>query len=308
MNSKWSTALLLGLAFGATAQEKRPTADKAERSTERKSSESKDDGAMSVEPAERADQFAAKPNPGYSFKRDHDPNGTGKFYLGREIALVMGHEGWEWLERPEREEEEEPIKMVEALELKAGEVAADVGAGSGYVTWMLSKKVGDQGKIYAVDIQPEMLALLRVKMKKLGVVNVEPTQGTTQNPKLPADALDLIVMVDVYHEFSHPYEMVAEMTKSLKEGGRLVFVEYRKEDPEVPIKEVHKMSVEQVKKEMSLFALEYQKTVDVLPRQHIIIFAKKKRAIDDAEKNPKNEADAKPSARPSDDSIPAPTV
>jgi protein-L-isoaspartate O-methyltransferase len=212
--------------------------------------------------------------PRYVFRRDHDPNGTGKFYMGREIAQVMGHQGADWLERPEREAEEEPEKMVEALGLKPGEHVADIGAGTGFIAKKMAQRVGAEGKVYGVDIQPEMLALMRMKMKKLGIDNVVPVQGTTTDPKLPAGKVDMIIMVDVYHEFSHPFEMTQNMLKGLKIGGRLVFIEYRKEDESVPIKLVHKMTEEQVKHEMSVHPVKHQKTIGILPRQHIIIFEK----------------------------------
>jgi precorrin-6B methylase 2 len=213
--------------------------------------------------------------PRYEYRKEHDPNGTGKFYMGREIALVMGHQGAAWLERPEREQEEEPSKLVDALQLKPGDVAADIGAGSGYLTFRLSERVGPKGKVFAVDIQPEMLKLIRQRMQARGVTNVEPVQGTITDPKLPAGAVDLILMVDVYHEFSHPWEMTGALLRALKPGGRLVFVEYRLEDPDVPIKLVHKMSQKQVLKEMAPHPLRWVGTLDLLPRQHIIVFAKK---------------------------------
>ena len=213
--------------------------------------------------------------PRYEYRREHDPNGTGKFYLGREIALVMGHQAAGWLDRPEREKEEEPAKLLDALRFKPGEVVADVGAGSGYLTFRVAERVKPDGKVLAVDIQPEMLALIRQRMRQRGVTNVEPVQGTETDPKLPAAAVDTILMVDVYHEFSHPYEMTEAMVKALKPGGRLVFVEYRLEDERVPIKLVHKMSEKQVIKEMAPSPLKHAKTYDVLPGQHIIVFEKK---------------------------------
>jgi precorrin-6B methylase 2 len=220
---------------------------------------------------------ADEPKPRYETRKDHDPNGTGKFYLGREIAQVMGHLAADWLERPEREEEEQPTKLLKALKLKPGDVIADVGAGSGYFTFRMAPRVGPKGKVLAVDIQPEMLALIRERMKKTKVTNVEPILGTLRDPKLPAGGVDLILLVDVYHEFSHPYEMTEAMVKALKPGGRLVFVEYRLEDPKVPIKLVHKMSQKQVLKEMAPHALKHVKTLDVLPWQHVIIFEKTKK-------------------------------
>jgi ubiquinone/menaquinone biosynthesis C-methylase UbiE len=224
------------------------------------------------DPAKQSDP---KP-PGYEFREKHDPNGIGKFYMGREIAQVMGHQAAEWLERPEREKEEQPAKLIEALKIKPGEVIADIGAGSGYYSFRLSKLVGDKGKILAVDIQPEMLDIIRKRMKEQKVSNVEPIQGTITDPKLPAGAVDTILMVDVYHEFDHPFEMTQAMVKALRPGGRMVFVEFRMEDDNVPIKLVHKMTQKQVIKEMEPHPLRWVKTMDVLPWQHIIVFEKKK--------------------------------
>src|SRR5437764_6283372 len=218
-----------------------------------------------------AARLPAEP-PRYEFRRDHDPNGTGKFYLGREIAQVMGHEAAGWLDRPEREQEEQPAKLLEALQFKPGEVVADVGAGSGYLTFRIAPRVAPNGKVLAVDIQPEMLALIRQRAKQRGVTNVEPVMGTVSDPKLPEAKVDSILMVDVYHEFSHPYEMTEAMVKALKPGGRLVFVEYRLEDDKVPIKLVHKMSEKQVLKEMTPFPLRHVATHGMLSWQHVIIF------------------------------------
>jgi precorrin-6B methylase 2 len=212
--------------------------------------------------------------PRYETRKDHDPDGIGKFYMGREIAQVMGHLAAEWLERPEREQEERPSKLLDALQIHPGDVIADIGAGSGYLTFRLAKRTGPKGKVLAVDIQPEMLALIRQRMKATGVTNIDLIQGTESDPKLPANSTDLILMVDVYHEFSYPWEMTTAMVRALKPGGRLVFVEYRKEDPEVPIKLVHKMTERQVLKEMSAHALTWVKTMGILPRQHIIVFRK----------------------------------
>jgi len=218
---------------------------------------------------------AAEPPSRYETKKDHDPNGIGVFYMGREIAQVMGHPAAGWLDRPEREKEEEPAKLYDALKIKPGDVVADVGAGSGYHTFRLAKAVGPKGKVYANDIQKEMLAIIKARMEKDKVTNVETILGTETDAKLPENKVDLILLVDVYHEFSKPYEMTESMLKALKPGGRLVFVEYRMEDPEVPIKLVHKMSQKQVIREMGNHpALKYSKTIDVLPWQHIIIFEK----------------------------------
>lgn len=224
------------------------------------------------EPARREDKQQAR----YETRKVHDPDGIGKFYLGREIAMVMGHQAAGWLERPEREEEEKPTKLIDALKLKNGDVVADVGAGSGYLSFRLAEKVGPQGKVLAVDIQPEMLDLIRKRMKARKVTHIEPILGTESDPNLPAATVDLILMVDVYHEFSYPFEMTEAMVKSLKPGGRLVFVEYRKEDPDVFIKEVHKMTERQVRKEMEAHPLTWEQTLADLPTQHIIVFKKKR--------------------------------
>jgi precorrin-6B methylase 2 len=217
---------------------------------------------------------ATKKKPVYEFRKDHDPDGTGKFYMGREIAEVMGHEGAGWLERPERVKEEEPAKLLKALELKPGMVVADIGAGSGYYTFSVAKRVGPKGKVLAVDIQKEMLDLIRKRMKKLKVTNVEPILGKVADPQLKDNSIDLIFMVDVYHEFSHPFEMTTAMVKALKPGGRLIFVEFRLEDPKVPIKLVHKMTQKQVIREMAPHPLKHLKTVGTLPWQHVIVFEK----------------------------------
>lgn len=213
-------------------------------------------------------------HPPYVTKADHDPDGIGVFYMGREIAQVMGHEAADWLDRPERENEEAPTILVRSLHLKPGMKIADIGAGSGYLSFMMAKPVSPDGTVYAEDIQPEMLDIVKKKATENGQSNVTPWLGTITDPQLPAASIDLMIMVDVYHEFDHPYEMMVNMVKDLKKGGRLVFVEYRKEDPNVPIKLVHKMSVAQVRKEMSIFPLSYQKTIEILPRQHIIVFTR----------------------------------
>ena len=215
--------------------------------------------------------------PPYEKREKHDPNGINKWYLGREIAHFMGPGGIPWLDRPEREDEEQPTKVIEALELKGGEVIADLGAGSGYFTFKLAPKVGDKGKVLAVDIQDEMIAELKKRIEKNKTTNVETIQCTESDPKLPESGVDIVLMVDVYHEIAYPYEVMSAIRKALKPGGRMVFVEYRKEDPKVPIKEIHKMSIEQLKKEMAVVGLEHLKTVDTLPRQHIAIFEKPKK-------------------------------
>jgi|GEM_PF-498596 len=211
----------------------------------------------------------------YERRTEHDPNGIGKFFMGREIAHVMSSDGAEWLDRPEREEEEKTALLVKNLGLKRGDQAVDLGAGTGFITWKMAGEVGPGGRVFAVEIQQEMLDLLSAKMKSQGITNVVPVLGTTESPNLPAGSADLILMVDVYHELEFPYEVMQSVITALKPGGRVVFVEYRAEDPAVPIKKVHKMSQTQLKKEMGLFPLEFQQTIDVLPRQHMMFFRKK---------------------------------
>ena len=212
--------------------------------------------------------------PRYETRADHDPNGIGKFYMGREIAHVMGHQAADWLERPEREEEEKTDLLVDALKFREGEIVADIGCGSGYVARKIAKKVGESGVVYGVDIQQEMLDLLAKRMAMFRIGNVKPTMGTTTDPNLPPASCDTMIMVDVYHEFDQPFEMIQSMVAALKPGGRIVFVEYRGEDPNVPIKRVHKLTEAQVKKEMTAHPLEFVETIGILPRQHIIIFRK----------------------------------
>lgn len=210
----------------------------------------------------------------YEYRQEHSPDGIGKFYMGREIAHVMGHQAAEWLERPEREEEEKTELLVESLKVKPGDVVADIGAGTGYFSRRLAPKVGGKGRVLAVEIQQEMLDSLGQRMAELKIANVKPVLGTISDPKLPPGSVDMVLMVDVYHEFSHPYEMMEGITRSLKPNGRVVFVEFRREDPNVPIKLLHKMSEAQLRKEMAVHPLEWVETIKVLPRQHIIVFKK----------------------------------
>jgi SAM-dependent methyltransferase len=222
-----------------------------------------------------ADEGAGPQQPPYEKRAEHDPNGIGVFYLGREIAHVMGHQAADWLERPEREEEERTDLLIDALKFREGEVVADIGCGSGFISRKIAKKIGS-GTVYGVDIQPEMLSLLVKRMAMFRIPNVKPVLGTTTDPKLPPASCDTMIMVDVYHEFDQPYEMIRGMIAGLKPGGRIVFVEFRKEDPAVPIKEVHKMSEAQVRKEMAVQPeLEFAEAIETLPRQHIIVFRKK---------------------------------
>ena len=222
--------------------------------------------------------LTAKPNPPdplYEQRTEANRDGIGKFYMDREISHVMGHQGANWLERPERKEEERTDLLVEALPIKEGDVIADIGAGSGYFAWQFAKRVGESGKVLAEDIQPEMIEILAKQMEKRGVADrVEGILGAIEDPNLPANSVDLAIMIDVYHELSHPYEMTVKMVEGLKPGGLLVFVEYRAEDPTVRIKRLHKMTEEQIKKEMTVQNLEFVETISTLPQQHIVIFKK----------------------------------
>jgi len=190
---------------------------------------------------------------------------------GREIAPVMGVGGAGWLERPEREAEEEPARAIEALDIKPGMTVADIGAGSGYYTVRLARKVGADGKVYATDIQVGMLSIIqrRAAMEKL--TNIVPVLGAADDPKLPAGSVDLALMVDVYHELAAPQAFVRRLREALKPDGRLVLIEFRKEDPRVPIKEEHKMSVAEVRQELSADGYAIDRVIDVLPWQHIIV-------------------------------------
>jgi ubiquinone/menaquinone biosynthesis C-methylase UbiE len=192
----------------------------------------------------------------------------------RKYAPVMGAAGAPWLERGEREEEESPDKAVEALELKRGMTAADVGAGTGYFTVRMAKVVGPEGRVYAIDIQQQMLDLLKKRLRAEKLENVELVRGTETDPMLPRAKLDLILMVDVYHEFSQPQAMLRKMKEALAPGGRLVLLEYRKEDPNVPIRFEHKMSVDEVRAEIEAEGFKLDRLLELLPRQHMFIFKK----------------------------------
>ena len=214
--------------------------------------------------------------PIYETRAIHDPNGTGKFYMGREIAQVMGPGGIEWLDRREREQEEHPAQVLDALALHPGEVVADLGAGSGYFTFRMAPKVGQSGKVLAVEIQEEMLHTLRERTASMKATNVEVVKGTEVDPNLPASGVDLVLIVDVYHEMAYPFEVMSKVRDALKPGGRVAFVEYRKEDSAVPIKEVHKMSVKQLDQEMNAVGLTRAQTIETLPLQHIVFFERRR--------------------------------
>jgi ubiquinone/menaquinone biosynthesis C-methylase UbiE len=193
---------------------------------------------------------------------------------GRVFALPMGVQGAAWLDRPEREDEENPDLAMRLLRVPRGAVVADLGAGSGYFTVRLAKAVGNTGKVYAVDIQQGMLDLLQKTVTREKLSNVIPVLSAVDDPRLPADALDLVLMVDVYHEFAQPQVMLQRLKTALKPGGRLVLLEYRAEDPDVPILPEHKMTKAQVKLEVEHEGFKQQRVYDDLPRQHLIIFTR----------------------------------
>jgi len=193
-------------------------------------------------------------------------------YKGREIAQTMHYTGAPWLMREERQREEDCAMLIEALAIKPGQTICDMGCGNGFYTLQLARLVGPTGKVLAVDIQPEMLHLLSERAKAEGIENIELIEGTPVDPKLPPGGVDLILLVDVYHEFSHPEQMLAAMRKSLKKGGRVALVEFRLEDPQVPIKLLHKMSKKQVLKEFPPNGFKLSEQFDKLPWQHLMFF------------------------------------
>lgn len=193
---------------------------------------------------------------------------------GRRYAQTMSYLGADWLDRSERVQEEEPDVALDAIKLVAGSTVADVGAGSGYMTVRMARRVGPTGKVYANDIQPQMLSMLRQRLDREKLTNVDLVLGGYDDPKLPANAVDLILMVDVYHEFSEPQKMLRRMHEALRQGGRLVLLEYRKEDPSIPIRPDHKMSVAEAKMEVEAEGYTLASVDERLPRQHILIFTR----------------------------------
>ena len=231
--------------------------------------------SASAERRMQAQMVAKTDTSGYETAPPRDPNGIGTYYLGRQIAHVMGHDGASWLERTGRRQEEGTDLLIKELKLKPTDVVADIGAGTGFFSFQLAKKV-PKGQVLAVDIQPEMIAALQANKTRFKAANVRPVLGTATNPTLPADSVDLVLIVDAYHEFDHPREMGRAIRRALRPGtGRLALVEYRAEDPNVPTKRIHKMSVEQARKEMAAIGLEFVETIDSLPQQHLMLFKKK---------------------------------
>ena len=209
----------------------------------------------------------------YIFK-EGDFNGIGKWYMGREIAYVMGYQGIGWLERSEREKEENVSKLIKNMRIKSNDVIADIGAGSGYHTFRMAS-LTPNGLVYAVDIQTEMLMAIENKKTFSEISNVETILGTEKSVQLPKNSVDKILMVDVYHEFSFPLEMIFSMKNALKSNGELFLIEYRAEDPLVPIKRIHKMSQKQAVKEMEAAGFKLRKNIENLPWQHCMVFVKK---------------------------------
>ncbi|GAB4377792.1 MAG: class I SAM-dependent methyltransferase [Elainellaceae cyanobacterium] len=209
----------------------------------------------------------------YQEKAIHSFDGIGKFYMGREIAQVMGHRGAAWLERSSRVQEEQPDAVVASLDLQPTDVVADIGAGTGYFSFRIAPYV-PEGEVLAVDIQPEMLEMIQFLKQENQVETIETVLGDEDNPHLAPETVDLALMVDAYHEFAYPYEMMVNLVQAIKPGGRIVLVEYRGENPLVPIKPLHKMTEHQVKQEMQAVGLVWQETKEFLPQQHVLVFQK----------------------------------
>jgi len=210
-------------------------------------------------------------------QRPASPDGTGKFHEGREIAHVMGWQAAPWLERAEREQEEGTPILLRELRLAPGMVVADIGAGSGYLSRRMAPLVAPGGKVIATDVQPQMVALLKTLAADPRYANVEPLLSTETQTRLPASSVDLAIMVDVYHELEFPYETLDSIVQALKPNGRVAFVEYRGEDPAVPIKLLHKMTEKQVRLEAERHGLKWERTSERLPWQHLVIFRKASR-------------------------------
>jgi predicted methyltransferase len=203
---------------------------------------------------------------------DRKPLEIGKLIKKRQIAPVMSVAHADWLTRPERDAQEQPDRVVAELNIPTGATVVDLGAGVGYFTWRLAKQVGPSGKVIAVDIQEGMLELLRENLEARGVTNTEVVLGSPENPRLPLGKVDLVLLVDVYHELAHPEQTMEHVRRSLKPGGRVAIIEYRKEDPSIPISPLHKMTVAEVRSELEPVGFHLAAVLDFLPTQHILIF------------------------------------
>ena len=209
----------------------------------------------------------------YTFK-EGSYDGIGKWYLGREIAHVMGYQGMSWLERDSREKEENTSRLIKNMDIQPEDVIADIGAGSGYHVFKMAL-IASKGKIYAVDIQEEMLAAIRKKKEEKGIDNIELVKGNEKSVNLAANSVDKVLMVDVYHEFNFPYEMIQSIKSALKPNGEIYLIEYRAEDKSVPIKPLHKMSEAQAVKEMQATGFTLKENISNLPWQHCMVFVVK---------------------------------
>lgn len=207
----------------------------------------------------------------YKIRSSHSRDGIGKIYMGREIAQVMGHQGAAWLERSSRGLAERPQQAIAMLELQPTDTVADIGAGTGYFTFRMAAQVA---QVYAVDMQPEMLEIMASIQSERRVKNVVRVLGDPQDPHLPPNTIDLALMADAYHEFDHPQEMMRAIVAALKPGGRVALLEYKAENPLIPIKRLHKMTQRQVRRELAAVGLEFVQNQSGLPQQHLLIFRK----------------------------------
>lgn len=269
MRSLALLAAVVAMATGCLAQTPRPPAPTADDTAGvTASSLAPQDRAVEGRRAMRA--FAEEGAVAYT-EGPVSADGTGRYYLGREIARVMSHRGAAWLERPDREREERPEVLLESLRLEADDVVADLGAGTGYFTFRLAPLV-PEGRVFAVDIQPEMLRIIEARAEEEGVENVAPVLGSETSPGLRPASTDLTLVVDAYHEFSNPAEMLSAIYNATRPGGRLVLVEYRGEDADVPIRRLHKMTEAQARREVEAAGFRFVENRDPLPMQHILVF------------------------------------
>ncbi len=271
---KPSTLLLLGLAFGTsctfsqTENVLTETGDSAAAAAERPALPTPGAAPASAT-ASTARGGAAAP----SSEAPLDPAGISRRYMGRQIARLMGHESAAYFDRPTREREDRPDILLKELNLRPTDVVADIGAGTGYLTFRLAALV-PQGKVYAVELQPQQVLRLTNEVMARKLSNVKAVHGTTQSPNLPANSVDLVLLADAYHEFTYPKEMMAEIIRVLKPKGRVALVEYRAENAAIPMKAVHKMAFEQCKRELTTAGLTYREARETLPRQHLLFFEK----------------------------------
>ena len=230
--------------------------------------------AWSQEPAGTAASDGPSNSEGPYEYTSANRDGIGKIYMGREISYVMGHLGASWLERSSRVREERTDLLLDNLSIEPGDTVADIGAGTGYFSLPMAKQVGDTGKVYAVDIQQEMLDIIALRTEQLGITNIERVRAAADDPRRPSTTIDMVLLVDAYHEFDWPDEVMTGIIDSLVSGGRVVLIEYRAEDPRVPIKRLHKMTEAQARKELEALGLVFENNLDLLPQQHFLVFTK----------------------------------